>query len=64
MVWEIVAGIVVLSLTATALWYLLPQKGETHPWVTLPFFESVIPLALLSGIASGGALLLAGILTD
>jgi hypothetical protein len=62
MVWEIVAGIIVLGLIATAFWYFLPREGQTHPWVTLPFFESLIPLALLSGLALGGALLLAGIL--
>jgi hypothetical protein len=62
MVGLIVAGSIVLGLTATAFWYFCPRKGETHPWVTLPILESVIPLALLSGFAFGGALLLAGIL--
>jgi hypothetical protein len=63
MAWEIVTGIIVLGFTATAFGYFLPRKGQTHPWVTRPLFESGIPLALVTGLAFGGALLLAGILT-
>jgi hypothetical protein len=62
MAWLIVAGIVVLGLTATVFGYFCPRKGQTHPWVTLPILDSVIPLALLSGVAFGGALLLSGII--
>jgi hypothetical protein len=62
MAWEIVTGIIVLGFTATALWYFLPRNGQTHPWVTRPLLEDLIPLSMIAGLAFGGALLLAGLI--
>jgi hypothetical protein len=62
MAWEIVVGIIMLGVTATVFWYFLPRKGQTHPWAKRPFLEDLIPLSMITGLAFGGALLLAGML--
>jgi hypothetical protein len=62
MAWELILGTILLALTAIAFWIFLPRKGQIHPWLASSSLESWISLGLISGLAFGGALLLAGIL--
>jgi hypothetical protein len=62
MAWEIVVGIIMLAVTATVSWYFIPRNGQPHPWVKRPFLEDLIPLSMITGLAFGGTLLLAGLL--
>jgi hypothetical protein len=50
---ETFAGVVVVALSAAALWYFLPRKGKVHPWVVAPYLESLIPLAIMMGFTLG-----------
>jgi hypothetical protein len=62
MAWELVVGIIILAITAMTFWHFLPREGQTHPWAKRPFLEDLIPLSMITGLAFGAALLLAGIL--
>lgn len=50
-------GIVVLVGAIASLRAMLPKAGKVHPLATAPILESVIPLAIVTFITMGLALI-------
>jgi hypothetical protein len=47
------AGLLAAVIAAAALWHLMPSNGKIHPWVTMPYLESTIPLVIMAGFVLG-----------
>ena len=58
---SILSGAVLFGAGAAGLWHLLPRNGRVHPLATMPFLESMIPIAIVSVSAIGLALIIAGV---
>ena len=50
-------GLLLLVASAAFFAYVLPRKGQVHPWVVLPVIDSVIPLGIITGMIFGIATL-------
>jgi hypothetical protein len=50
---EALVGLLAIVISAVAMWWLSPRNGEPHPWVTKPYLDSAIPLALMTGFIFG-----------
>jgi hypothetical protein len=46
-------GFLIAGVSAGTFWYLLPKNGQTHPIVTMPFLDQLVPVSLVSGLAIG-----------
>ena len=57
---SIVSGLVVFGAGAAGLWYFLPTNGRVHPLAKKPFLDSLIPIAIVTALAIGTALIIAG----
>ena len=51
-----VPGLVLLVLSVAAMMFMLPRHGKVHPWATMPYLDSIIPLAIITGLVFGGAM--------
>ena len=58
---SVISGLVVGGAGGTALWYLKPRNGVPHPLVVKPFLESLIPIAIVTALGFGIALIVAGL---
>jgi hypothetical protein len=59
MMFLMLAGIVVMMLTAIALWMLLPRGGKKHRFVGTEW-EPYVGVALTSAVALGCTMILSG----
>ena len=57
---SIVSGIIVIGGGAAGLWCMLPRDGVTHPLAKKPLLDSLIPIAIVSALAIGVALIISG----
>ena len=57
----LIAGIVVLIVTAAVFWALLPRGGATHRWTDTEW-EPYISVAICAGIALSFTMILSGVL--
>lgn len=59
----VVIGLIFLGLAIGLLVYCQPRGGQVARIATLPLLETLIPLAVTSGVALGCAMIVAGILS-
>jgi hypothetical protein len=59
---SILSGIGLVAVGGTSLWYLMPTNGQTHPLAKLPLLDSMIPVAIISALTIGLALIISGFL--
>jgi hypothetical protein len=57
----LIAGIVVLVVTAGVFWALLPRGGVTHRWTNTEL-EPYVSVAICAGIALSFTMILSGVL--
>lgn len=57
---SILSGIVVTGAGGASLWYFMPHNGVIHPLVRKPLIDSLIPIGIVSALAIGVALIVAG----
>jgi hypothetical protein len=53
LIFDSLAGVLTIVIAAAAFWYFMPRNGKVHPWVTKPYPESTIPLAIMAGFTFG-----------
>ena len=58
---SIVSGFVVSCGGAADLWYFMPTNGVLHPYTKMVHLDSLIPIAIVTSLAVGVALIVAGI---
>ena len=58
---NIISGAVVFGGGSVGLWYFMPTNGEVHPLAKKPLLDSLIPIAIVSALAVGVALIIAGL---
>jgi hypothetical protein len=58
---SIVSGFVVSGAGAVGLWYFMPTNGVPHPHTKMILLDSLIPIAIVTSLAIGVALIVAGI---
>lgn len=57
------SGLAVIGSSAAGLWYFLPRNGKINPLVVLPVLDWLIPVAIVSALALGTALIMSGLLS-
>jgi hypothetical protein len=60
---SVISGAVVFGAGGAGLWYFKPRNGAAHPMATAPFLESLVPIAIVSALAVGVALIIAGVVS-
>jgi len=58
---SIISGLIVAGGGGAGLWYFMPHDGKTHPLARAKLLDSLIPIAIVSAIAIGVALIFSGI---
>jgi hypothetical protein len=58
---SIISGVIVAGGGGASLWYFRPRNGQMHPLAAKPFLDSTIPIAIVSALAIGLALIVAGV---
>ncbi len=59
---SILSGIVVTGAGGASLWYLMPNNGVPHRLARAPLLDSIIPIGIVSALAIGVALIVAGVM--
>ena len=59
---SIIFGFGVFAAGGGALWYMMPTNGHVHPLARKPLLDSLIPIAIISALAIGVALIISGIM--
>jgi hypothetical protein len=57
---SIISGIIVAGGGGAGLWYFKPRDGQVHPLALKPFLDSLIPISIVTALAIGVALIVAG----
>lgn len=57
---SILSGLVVTGAGSAGLWYFMPHGGVTHPLARKPLLDSLIPVVIVTALAIGVALMVAG----
>ena len=57
-----VLGLVIVGVGVAALWYLQPTDGHIHPLMKFRFLDGLIPVAIVTALAIGISMTLAGFL--
>jgi len=57
---SVVLGIAFAVASLAGLWYFTPRHGKVHPFARKPFIETVIPVAVGSGLGAGVAMIISG----
>jgi hypothetical protein len=57
---SLVFGLIVFAASLAALKYFMPRDGVVHRLAIIPVMDSVIPVCIVSGMAVGTALAVAG----
>ena len=60
---SVLSGVVVFGAGGAGLWYFKPRYGKPHPLAAAPFLESIIPIGIVSALAIGVAMIIAGVVT-
>ncbi len=58
---SILSGLIVTGAGATGLWYAMPRNGEVRAFAKKPIVNSLVPIAIVSALAIGIALIIAGL---
>ena len=58
---DLCSGVAITAAGGTGLWYFLPRHGKVHPLARQPFIETVIPVAIVSALGAGVALIVSGV---
>lgn len=58
---SIISGLIVAGGGGAGLWYFMPSNGEVHPLAKKPLLDSLIPIAIVTALAIGVAMIIAGI---
>jgi hypothetical protein len=58
---EATAGVTLVVASAAALWFFLPKRGQSNPILRLPLMQSLVPLAIVTGLALGATMAISGI---
>ena len=58
----LIVGIVVLLVTATVFWMLLPRGEKLHRWANTEF-EPYVSVAICAGVALGCTMVLSSVIT-
>ncbi len=58
---SIFSGLVVGGAGSAALWYLKPRNGIVNPLIEKPWLDFMIPVAIVTAIGFGIALIVAGV---
>ena len=58
---EAAAGVILVLASAGVLWLFLPKRGQSHAMLRLPLMQSLVPLAIVSGLALGVTMAISGI---
>lgn len=59
----VVSGLVAFGAGGTGLWYFKPRDGVAHAIVTTPLLDTLVPIAIVSLMAIGAALVVAGVVS-
>jgi hypothetical protein len=57
-----VSGLVVAGSGAASLWYCRPHNGQLNPLVVKPVLDWLIPIAIVTALALGIALIVTGVM--
>ena len=57
---SIISGVIVFGGGGAGLWYFMPSNGQVHPLAKRPLLDSLIPIAVVTALAIGVALIIAG----
>ena len=59
--YSIISGVIVFGGGGAGLWYFMPSNGQVHPLAKRPLLDSLIPIAIVTALAIGVAMIIAGI---
>jgi len=54
------SGVCVFAAGGATLWYMMPTNAQAHPLARKPLLDSLIPIAIVSALAIGSALIISG----
>ena len=57
---SVISGVAIAGAGGTGLWYFMPRHGKVHPLARRPFIETVIPVAIVSALGAGLAMIVSG----
>jgi hypothetical protein len=57
---SVLSGLAVTGGAGAAVWYLKPRNGQVHPLAVAPVLEWLIPIAIVSALSLGIALVVSG----
>ena len=60
---ETIFGLVLLAFGCGSYWYLLPRKGQVHPFVRNSDIGSLVTIGLMTAVTAGVGLVIAGLFT-
>ena len=60
---SVLSGLVITGAGGTTLWYCLPRNGQLNPLIRKPFMDFTVPIGIVTAIALGVALIVAGIVS-
>ncbi len=58
---SIISGAIVAGGGGVGLWYFMPTNGQVQPLAKQPLLDSLIPIAIVTALAIGTAMIIAGI---
>lgn len=58
---SIISGAIVVGGGGAGLWYFMPHHGKQHPLTVTPLLDSLIPICIVTALAIGVALIVAGV---
>ncbi len=58
---SVILGVAVTAVGIGGLWYLIPAHGKVHPLALTPVLDSLIPVAIVSALGAGVALIVSGL---
>ncbi|MGH6664502.1 MAG: hypothetical protein ACREB2_06310 [Pseudolabrys sp.] len=58
---SIISGAIVAGGGGAGLWYFMPNNGQPHRLTVTPLLDSLIPIAIVTALAIGIALVVAGV---
>jgi hypothetical protein len=59
--YSILSGLILAGAGATGLWYAMPRNGVVRAFARRPFLDSLVPIAIMSALAIGIALIVSGL---
>lgn len=60
---SVISGLIVAGAGGASLWYLMPVDGQPHRLARAPFLELLIPVGIVSALAIGVSLIVAGVVS-